>query len=381
MADNRWRLSGGIGVEEPIDPNQQYMTQGIGFDLRPVDGVPPANADDIPEGLVAEGLFMQWMGVWTSGQYYPKGAYVRVSTFTSVANKLTLEDPEPHPTGPPEYIMPTPWTTGTTPSNVSVVECIHNITVNEPGWFDAIRMYTPATGPDIQYEVVVAITKPGQAREATRIANLVGAAGAWTQVALFHTAVTAGTLVELFLTSLNSAAATQIDGDWNYQGPSQTGAPLPESWTVDNQQTNFRINKNDLTGADRSAALEAVIPGSIITVADLVTPALSAVYNVTGVFDNGTYMSYPVVLVLQAGGGPKAGSATSVNIEVPVPLATEYEEETGFFPAGNPTWGTVTTSLSYDDVDQGAPATTGYGIDIQFEPAAVSADWDIVTAS
>ena len=75
MSNNNWRLSGGLGIDpNPIDPNQEVMTQGLGMPLRPIDNVPLDNSPPLADGLVAEGLFMQWSGNWSDGKYYPKGS-------------------------------------------------------------------------------------------------------------------------------------------------------------------------------------------------------------------------------------------------------------------------------------------------------------------
>ena len=48
MSDTKWRISGGLG--EPEDP-AQVMTQGLGFPLRPVDGVPSEGSQEEIDGL------------------------------------------------------------------------------------------------------------------------------------------------------------------------------------------------------------------------------------------------------------------------------------------------------------------------------------------
>ena len=62
-------------------------------------------------------------------------------------------------------------------------------------------------------------------------------------------------------------------------------------WTVDNQQTTFRINKFDLDSTDRSTELEGVLPESTISAVDTTNPGNNVNYRVSSVIDQGTYMN------------------------------------------------------------------------------------------
>ena len=99
MSDTKWRISGGIG--EPGDP-AQVMTQGLGFPLRPVDGVPRENVDDGIQGyIIAEGIFMQWVGPYQAGLLYPIGSVVMDGGWTMIALVHTVTKPAPEPEGTP----------------------------------------------------------------------------------------------------------------------------------------------------------------------------------------------------------------------------------------------------------------------------------------
>ena len=229
MAENDFRLAGGMGIDpDPIAPNQQVMHQGIGFPLRPVDNVPATDSPTIPDGLVADGLFMQWMGDWQQGVYYPKGSYVRSGTYTSVANKLTLDPPAPQTIGDPAYVLPDPWVNASTASNVSVVDCTHAYLFSETGYIQRVRVHVPAVGPNINYRlVIVDVTIPG-APITTTVENPNVSAGVWSTIALTNSPVGPGSNLLIRLESLNSSATTDIDGGWTYQGPTQAGATLPQ---------------------------------------------------------------------------------------------------------------------------------------------------------
>ena len=95
--------------------------------------------------------------------------------------------------------------------------------------------------------------------------------------------------------------------------------------------------------------------------------------------DIGTYMNYAVVLVNEAGGGPRTGQSTDITFTIPIPLATEYAEELAVWPAGNPAWATVQSFLFYGETNQNV-LDSAFGVDIEFQPASVSADWDIIVS-
>ena len=369
-----------MGVETPVDPNQPYLTQGIGYPLRPIDNVPPTNYPDIG-GAIAEGLFMQWMGTWSQGLYYPKGAYVIDGLFAAVANKLTLEKPAPVPSAPATFSLPTPWAGAVTQTNTSVVVSGQTYTFTETGWIKQLRVQVSELTANTNYRIIALFTPPDGDPVSTIIEEPVLIEDDWSLVALLNRLVVAGTVLRLSIDALNSGADTNISGGWQYQGPTQGVAPLARNWTVDNQRVSFRIDKFDLDGTDRGTELEGVIPDTTISVVQTDDVGLNSSYRVRSVTDNGTYMTYVVVLQDESGGGPLAGAVCTLDIDVPIPLPTEYDEELLVWGAGDPSWATVEGFLEFDGVDQGVPVSNAYGIDIEFEPASISVDWDIVAYS
>ena len=143
----------------------------------------------------------------------------------------------------------------------------------------------------------------------------------------------------------------------------------------------FRINKFDLDSTDRGTELEGVIPETTISIVQTDDVGKSANYVVRTVVDSGLFMTYGVTLQSETGGGPDSFAICTLDIDVPIPLPTEYDEELLVWGAGDPAWATVEGFLSFDGVDQNVPVSNAYGIDIEFEPASISTDWDIVSFS
>ena len=371
-----------MGLEADRDPTsgsiEEVMLQGIGFALRPISTVPLTATPPIDDGVISEGFPMQWMGDWNQGLYYPQGAFVRDGDVTAVANKLTLEKPAPvtDPADPESYGLPT--YTPTTESNVSVVVSGNTYTFAQDGWVKELRIWVTDLTATTNYRILIVDLTDPTSPVTTTIEEPVLTADAWKIIALLNKTITAGSVFRISIDALNTGADTNISGGWAYQGPTQAGAPFLQNWTQDNQRTSFRIDKTDLDGTDRSTELEGVIPETSISVVETANVGNTVSYRVATVVDSGTFMTFGVVLQTETG-IITTGAVCTLDIDIPIALATEYAQELLVWGTP-PSWATsVEGFLEYDGVDQGVPTTNAYGVDILFEPASVSEDWDIVS--
>lgn len=381
-SNNDFRIAGAMGIDpNPTDSaTQEVLTQGLGFPLRPISGVPLKGTPDI-EDLVAVGVPMQWMGDWDEGKIYPRGAYLRDGDFTLVANKPTLEKPAPvpDPNDPESTGLPDPWVGAFQQANTSVVVSGQTYTFSQAGWIKELKVYVTELSATTNYRIVILDTTNPETPVTRVIDDPILVENEWKVISLLNLALGAGTVLTISIDALNSGSDTSVDGGWIYQGSTQTGAPPPQNWTVDNQRSTFRIDKTDLDGTDRGTELEGVIPETTIAVVQTDNTGLTSAFRVNSVIDQGTYMEYIVVLQAETGGGVQAGAVTTVEIDIPISLATEYAEETAVWGTP-PSWASsVSGFLAFDGVDQGVPTTNAYGVDILFQPASISEDWDIVS--
>ena len=380
-----FRLTGALGVDpDPTDSNvEEVIFQGIGFPLRPVSGVPRTITPDLPEDLVAIGNPVQWMGDWIEGKYYPSGSFVRDGNWTGIANALTLEKPAPVPdlADPATTGLADPWAGVGTQNDVSQVIGGQVYTFSKNGWIKELKCWVPEITANTSYRIVIVKTDVNDPdNPITSIVHHPAlSAGGWQIVSLPNSIILAGDILRVQLESLNSSASTNISGGWIYGGPTQPPtAPAATEWTQDSQRTSFRIDKFDLDGTDRSTELEGVIPDSVISAVQTDNVVNSIAYRVKTVTDSGTFMTFEVVIQSETGVIVK-GATCTLDIDIPIPLATQYGEEVGGWSA-LPNWASsVEGFLKYDGVDQGAAVTNAYGVDILFEPAEVSADWDLIT--
>ena len=373
----KWRISGGIGVP-PEDVDRQKMTQGLGFPLRPVDNVPGEDSGDLYEDIeVAEGLFMQLMpDGFVQGRLYPAGSVLQDGGYLMGALRPTFDKAAPVPEGDPS------WSVADVPgfadqTNLSVVYSGHQYTFTEPGYVQGLRVWVPELSATTNYRIIVAdITDPNNIIS-TVFEEPVLTEDGWQQITYTQKLVAAGTVWLVYLDSLNSGGDSLVTGGWLYQG-SSGNAPIPTvgNWARDNTNLIININTTDLDGTSRVSELEGLIPGSNVAFVQTDDTNKSFVYRIEGEpVTNGTYFSYPVVLLnLGPLGGVDVGAVSTMTATVPIPQNTAYSEVAGL---PTPSWATVEPYLAYDGVDQGASNVT-YGVDLEFQVAAFSPDWYIM---
>lgn len=381
MSNTDWRLSGGIG--EPLDPDAepqpQVMTQGLGFPLRPVSGVPPqGSGDDLSDENVAQGLFMTFMpNGYEEGKLFPAGSVVSDGTWQMIANTLTLDYPYPLLTDAANFGLPA--YAPATQSDLSVVYSGHHYTFNETCYASELRVWVTQLTVDTNYRIVVVRISPTGAVSTTVIEEPVLSVGAWKTVALLNEIIRAGTKIQIFIDALNSGADNEVTGGWSYTGQSNNGAPAAQSWNVNNARTTLRIDKTDLDATDRTAELLGITVDSTIVFADTDNPSAFDQYRTTGApVDQGTYISYTVVRQEQGEGGVPTG-VTTMTATVPIPQATEYAETTGSVPVYTQDVDVI-GFLQFNGVDQVGDANS-YGIDIEIDGVTGSPDWTVFSSS
>lgn len=380
MSNTEWRLSGGIGDVDSLDGFQpQVMTQGIGFPLRPVSGVPFQDSGNIfNEEAIAQGNFMQFMNQgWEQGKYHVTGSVVTNGEWTMVANTFTLEYPYPTPADNAEFGTE-PWTPATQ-SDESVVYSGHTYTFNEDCLLKRINVWVTQLTPDTNYRIIVVTQAPGKDPATTVFEEPVLQVGAWKGIYFANQLIPSGTVMLVYIDALNSGADNQVTGGWNYEGQNNTGAPAVQGWNHNNANTIVRISKTDLDGTDRTSELAGITVNTTLQFADTSNPSAFNLYRVTSEppVDQGTYFEYSVVLQEQGEGGLPLGTST-LTATIPIPQPTEYAEQVGVVPTYSGPNVTVQGFLQFDGVDQGGTGNK-YGIDLELESVTSSADWDVLS--
>lgn len=374
MSNTEWSLSGVIGEAQAAEGfDNQVMTQGLGFPLRTVEGVPPQDSGEFfnPD-TIAPGYAMVWCGGWEEGKIHLEGYVVSDGIWKMLANKPTLEQPFPQTDGNPTYGNAT-FTPATQADN-SEVQSGQLYTFTENVVVRELRVWVPATTASIVYRVTALISTQGEPPRSQTITldNSALTADGWTTVSLPQVLVTSGSTALVVLSSQNLGATTPVTGGWFFSGTSQSTPPATGEWNTDNQATIVRIDKTDLDSTDRSSELGGFIVGTEIQFVETDNPVNFITYRtIAAPVDNGTYFSYAVIATDQGASVPSVG-VTTMNADVPIQQSTDYSEEAG---VPTPAWATAQGYLAYDGVEQPAGQTNSYGVDLQCEITTFSEDW------
>lgn len=314
---------------------------------------------------------------WVAGEYQA-GTLTVDTGWTMLSNKVTEDRPSPQPSGDPLWSMPDePLMVDNTDS--SVVYSGQTYTFTESGWLERVRVWVPELTNDTNYRFVLAdITDP-----ANPIVEIVQdpvlSEDEWVTIAANSTIVLAGTVLKVYVDALNTGSSTNISGGWFYGGTDNNNEPPSQSWNRNNQNTLVRISKTDADSVDRSSELSGVTVDSDIS---FVQTSDTTKFRKYRVFDNpvdlGTSYGFPVVLTdVGPGGEPALTEVCTTDIDVPIPQPTKYSQLTGHF-ATNPSFATVEGFLEYDGTPQAGNEDNGFGIDLRFQKAVISEDWEYI---
>jgi hypothetical protein len=389
MSNTDWRISGAVTddftVEQLRDSRVQTLSQGIGYNLRPVSNVPLEDTGGIiNEETIATGLFMTWIGDWQEGKYHPRGSVCAGEGWQMIANKLTLEYPFPTPAGNNEFAL-----AGWTPvaqSNLSVVFSGHKYVLNEPVWIRAINIWVTELTADTNYRIVVGTKLPTDDEITfTALEEPVLVENTWVTVTAPNKLYPAGTELLIYIDALNSGSSVSPGGtpaDWGRSADSNNGPALTGQWSTNNLQNVLRINQ--LTADNETINFVGTIPGSTFLFTSTTDGNSFArfVANSSETFDPvaGDYEWSVALDRVGANGAPAVGQRCLVEIEVPVAAATQYAEQAGSNPAYIGPNVTVTPYLAFNGIDQGA-TNTSFGVDLEIESSTVPEDWDPMSYS
>jgi len=319
--------------------------------------------------------YVQWGGLWLDGTY-EKNAVVRDGPWTMVALNQTTDRAAPQPSEPPTSILPiTPtWTTQSLAARiVTGVE----VELTSGGWFTSIDVWIPTVTATTQVRVAfVDVTDPANEILIFLITLDNPTAGQWFPISVQGAPIASGTKRQLLLEIIDAAVTTTWTHPWRFN-KNETAAPAPENWNRAGNHSTLRIHKTAQNG-DQSADLALIVSGTILRMTQLDDVSRYWEYEVNGKTDQGAYYIFTVNLLFEGAGGKiKDGKNTSIMATIPTPASADYVEELAFWPANQPSWGTVKGIESLDGVITPGVDDTAYGVKATFQPAAISPDWQM----
>lgn len=324
---------------------------------------------------------VQWKGGWVDGTYITNDM-VRDGDWTMVVNgnnPSTTDRAAPQTKGSPENsINPTQALTPT--SDTSVVKMVHNFTMLKTGWLQQLQVRVPFWDLDsVSRVTLVDVTNGG----AVVINNPILKSDDWVNLLIGNTLYEAGTVGEVWFEFYNSTKVNNINGDW--KSNIGTGIPSNEEFNIDNaiNPTVIEIDHDDLSSTDRSTELDGVVAGSIILIAESGDITHNVQVEVVTVdTTSATSTKYTVTLLDNGSKDIRDNLPCTISIDVPITQPSQYDVITDYYlgSTNQPSWATIVSRLYYDGVQQ-ADVNDAYGINILFQEASFSADWDMVANS
>jgi len=322
---------------------------------------------------------MTWKGVWSPGRY-EKNDVVRDNTWLSIALEDTEERSAPQPSGPVDELLPDTPTWDATQQQAAVVYSGQDLIFTKGGWVKQIEIWAPELTSNTNYRTIIEDTTDPENPIRWVIEEPVLFEDAWTSVFIGERIVLAGTKWRVYVDALDSNSTTNISGGWRQDVPSQNAEPLTGGWNRNNSNDVVRIDKTDLDTDDRSTELLSATVDSIIRFVQTSDSTRSRSYRVNDIPVNaGTYVLYTVDnLEIGIGGEPLVGEPCTTDIDVPIPTNTKYKQLTDQYLT-QPDFATVAGFLQFDGVDQSGVVDNAYSINIDFQEAYISPDWEVMS--
>ena len=320
---------------------------------------------------------MKWKNEWVQGTYELFDV-VRDGGWAMVANKQTTDRAGPQPTGTPVWTVPDAptWTVN---QYTGVVYTAVETTIPANSLYSvlALRAWLPDVSVNANYRVIIYDPVNDIWDFGVPFTGDVLLAPGWIEVTQSANLFTAGNRVVIALESYSSAATTDFNHPWSYEGTLQAGAPAAGFWNRDNQHLIVRLDYNDADGTSRQTELASVVAGTIIRFAEEATPTNYWDYVVNTTTDSVGYYTYTVTLQDTGGLGVTELARCTVSFQVPVADPTDYVELTnGYSTAPN-----LQGYIAFDDITGGTNNQNAYGIDAQWQTYTASEDWDVLAIS
>ncbi|RLA01907.1 MAG: hypothetical protein DRQ47_07475, partial [Gammaproteobacteria bacterium] len=339
-------------------------------------------ADLLTDPSFDAGAKMQWQGLWVDGTYVVNDV-VRDGAWTMVANATTTDRPAPQEIGEAD-IQPntdTIWAKNNT--HTGMVQMRHKYVTTEPGWLQSLRIRAAFWDKGVISKITLVNNTTSSV---TVINNPILKNDDWTLLALDNVPLPSGTDFEIWYDYYNSDALALVTGGWTSNDA--TGIPAAQHFNIDDltNPTVIEISHTDLDSDNRGTELDGVVVNSIIHINETGDTKRSVEVNVD-VIDTAAPSStkYTVSLIQNGSGDVRDDKTCTIAIDVPITQPSVFNYNTDYWLAGSPVfgqpdWATVSSELYFDGVLQ-ADTNDAYGIELIFQEASVSADWEMLAVS
>ena len=340
------------------------------------------------------GELMVWQGEYESGRCYFEGDVVTDGAWLMVANKDSCDRPAPQPDGDPLWTMADVPSWTTTQDTVTFLGTATRLIFNRSGWVSAWRVWIPVVSVDYRY-VVSIFDQTDPAHVIENQLEITPVAVGWYEVNVSDRLITAGSDFVLVLYAQNQDGSITRTYDWGYSGPSQLTQPASGDFNNNNQSDLLRIHVLDDSGANLAALLSLIQPGDQLDIDDG-----SWVVQVQLSTRIGDVYEMNVSTITGASSQLVAGSVYSISWEEIAAQPTSYVNILSGWAGNQPSFAAASGIYTDEPLSGGdtrkfdlsgslrrgagisqlaaVESSTQYGVDLEFTPAIISEDWDLL---
>lgn len=302
---------------------------------------------------------MRWLGVYNQGQTYYKNDVVIDGRWTMIANKETSDRPAPVPDGDPEYIFQ--GTMSNTDVTAKQVMFGQRYTLEAAGWIDGYRIYV-FNGQS--YNIYLNRLTTGGIDE---LIKFTASTTGWVEFSVTPVIAMDTEFDLIAVVTEPDPTPTTWTAEYVYSLPNNVTVPIAGQITHSNKEMGvLSISKTDNLGADRETELLA------LTIGDKIDGA-GGEWVIQSSADNGTYMSFGISPSSQGTAGTYTFSFHTVTA---TPI--QYGIDTNYYQPYPNIQGLFIADGGYEDI---AVSENAYGVDLLYQDAVVSEDWELVAYS
>ncbi|RLD08598.1 MAG: hypothetical protein DRI65_01810 [Chloroflexota bacterium] len=363
----------------------EFAATGAGADFLTLNDTPIsytgselkiASVNSSGNALVFTDSPMIWKGAWVDATYILNDV-VRDGAWTMIANTETTDRAAPQNIGDVLDAID-PNASPTTGSNMSTVKMVHRYTMTKSGYLKSISLRAPSWTSDSVTKATLVNISSGESE--TIDDPVLSTEDEWVTVTIGTAIAVVGNIYEIWFEYYNSTSASNISGEWNSELSS--GDPSSKAVAIDvmTNPTRVAFSHTDIGNNGHATELDAVAIGSIITVMETNDNTRSFTCEVSAISTApASSTTYTVINVQNGAEDVRDGMACACDIDIPIAVASDYTLFADLWdtPAG---FATITSELWYDGVQQ-ADVNDGYGINLAFQEASVSPDWDLMALS
>ncbi|MBP99012.1 hypothetical protein CMK18_23930 [Candidatus Poribacteria bacterium] len=303
---------------------------------------------------------IRWGGIYSASKTYDLNTLVQDGNYQMVSKTSTQERPAPQPIGEPTTKM------GTEPTWANVsgagLEIItgQRYTWASGGMVSKVKAYVPLTS-GVQYEVWIVEDPTGTPILNQLVSRFTADSTGWKEFP-FVKLFSSGTVFDVLLVVTSTGQSTSLTASWNYQSANTDPAANYSHHTLNG--TTLKFNHTDNGSSDRETALEAMRTGDTITIGSTIW----TIVKTTAGASVHTYEILPQYQHATKGVGSFVFKAiTSGTIQ--------YITKSGHYSGDSEVQGLLSTT-GFSNV---STSNDGFGVDIEYQPMSVSADWELLS--